>query len=218
MRHRIDVALCCCVVIVAGCHQTPTEPDRREPTLVVYCQPAGRDVSCTAVLFGVTSATSSRDVTLTAVWMASDATLGSYSAPGQFTATGRGEVGLWARYEEYESWPQARFLVDPVEPARWLYSLDGFVVDDETNQGLAGAEVRILTGYAAGRTGTAGANGFYEVERVLTDETFSAVASHAGYEPVTVQYRVSPPDGSSSDPSSLNFRLHRSTGAPISSK
>jgi len=208
MRCRLPTALCCAALLV-GCHETPTEPDSGVPTLAVYCQPTGHEVSCTAVLFNARSGPSSRDVTLTAVWLATDTSLGSYSAPGLFTAAGHGEVGLWARYGQYEALTQAWFLVDPGTDARWLYWLSGLVRDDETNEGISGAEVKLLDGYAAGRTAFTNSVGHYQLERVLTDESFSAVASKPGYETSVKTYSVSPPVGLNGNPPFLDFRLRR---------
>jgi hypothetical protein len=84
------------------------------------------------------------------------------------------------------------FLVDPAQPPRSFSSLSGKVFDAGTGKELPGARVEILDGYAQGSTSVANEYGFYQIEKVLTEETFSVRASFPGYAPSTVRYRVDP--------------------------
>ncbi len=195
------------VVAAVACGDGPTAPTRRNPSLSVTCMPSGSDVVCTATLFDVPAAGSVRDVTRTAVWMATDPSVGSFSAPGVFTPSRRGEVGLWARYDEVVAELQSWFLVDPGAPARRLYWLAGVVTDAATGAPIDGAEVRMLDGYAAGAVATTNGNGHYQIDNVLTGETFTVRASKDGFLPSTQSYRVDSPVGPSGNPPFLDFAL-----------
>lgn len=110
-----------------------------------------------------------------------------------------------------------RFLVDPLQPARSLSFLAGIVRDDETNKELPGATVEVLDGYARGSTSVANPYGHYQIDKVLTEETFSVRAEMPGYAPSTLTYRVDPSayqlepgDTAPRNPPFLDFRLRRS--------
>ena len=198
------VALC---GVMSACNDGPISPDRGFSHLLMSCTPAGANVSCTATLYEVPAFGDVRDVTAEATWFVSDPSLGGFSRPGLFTPVGNGEVGLWARYEKWQPPDQFWFLVGPSTAARWLYFLSGSVDDAETHEHLVGAEVRILDGYAAGAVVTTNQSGYYTIDRVLTGEDFTVVASKDGYSPQTQSYRVDPPNGPNGNPPFLNFQL-----------
>jgi hypothetical protein len=148
---------------------------------------------------------------LLAVWIASDTSVGRFVAPGVFAPNRRGEVGLTARYRDFEEDSFHWFLVDPSTEATWLYELWGHVTDRETGVRLPGAEVRVLDGHARDAHAITNSNGYYVIEKILVGETFSARASKDGYESLTQTYRVdlgSPWDARANSPY-LEFRLHR---------
>jgi hypothetical protein len=132
------------------------------------------------------------DVTKTATYLVSDPSVGDFLEPGIFTPRRRGEVELSARYEALTPRFTPEFLVDPSQPPRSFSSLAGKVFDAGTGKELPGAMVEILDGYAQGSTSVANEYGFYQIEKVLTEETFSVRASLPGYAPSTVRYRVDP--------------------------
>ena len=207
MRAPVPILAALALVAAASCSDGPTAPTRRNPSLSVTCVPAGTEVSCTATLYDVPAAGSVRDVTQTAVWMATDPSVGSFSAPGVFTPSRRGEVGLWARHDDVVAELQSWFLVDPGAPARRLYWLAGVVTEAATGTPIDGALVRMLDGYAAGAVATTNSNGHYQIDNVLTGETFSVRASKDGFLPSTQSYRVDSPVGPSGNPPFLDFTL-----------
>jgi len=70
--------------------------------------------------------------------------------------------------------------------------------------------VRILDGYAAGKSAITNENGAYRIEPLLPGETFTATASKEGYQSVTTTYRVDSPIGPAGlNPPFLDFKLSR---------
>jgi hypothetical protein len=196
---------------LAGCNKgSPSEPEHKYPALLMTCSPEGVRVSCIARLYDVPDFGSVRDVTSQATWLVSDPALGSFLQPGIFTPRQRGEVGLSARYEMWTSNVTSRFLVDPSQPAQWLYYLYGYVRDDASNAYIPGATVEMLDGYARGARSVTDELGNYKIDDILTGETFHVKASKPGYLSLTLTYRVDPPVGPAGGNSPfLEFRLHR---------
>ncbi len=210
-RFLRPVSLCLLTLcgMMSACDDLPTSPDTGFSHLQTICSPAGVNVSCTATLHRASTFGGVEDVTARATWFASDPSLGRFTEPGLFTPVSRGEVGLWAQYERWESLEQPWFLVGPGTAARWLYFVAGTVHDASTNETLTGAEVRILDGYAAGAYASTNQNGYYHIDRVLTGEVFTIVASKSGYSAHTQSYRVDPPVGPYGNSPFLDFRLER---------
>jgi Carboxypeptidase regulatory-like domain len=209
--HRV-VAVVVLMAVLAGCRDSPTEPEHPPPLpeLHFYCLPLGVRVTCTAYLSNVPDR-GQVDVTRTATWLVSDPTVGGFLEPGIFTPQRRGEVEISARYEALTARVTSWFLVDPLQPAQRLYFVAGLVRDDATNARLSGATVEILDGYARGSRSVTNEAGYYRIDRILTGETFSARASNTGYEPTTLSYRVDSPVGPGGGNSPfLDFRLRRS--------
>ena len=179
-------AIIASVLLISACN-SPTEPTHGMPLLSVGCGPSGATVVCRADAYNIGNVVSGT-VTAGATWLSSGAS-GSFPQPGVFVPTSSGEVTIWARYEWAESAP-SMFLVDPNAPARRLSFVGGNVTDAATNQVLAGATVRVLDGYAAGKTSTTNSLGYYSIKPILTGETFTIEASKEGYVPVTLTYRV----------------------------
>lgn len=196
-------------VVAGGCGKSATEPES-VPFFYEVCQPAGIQVSCSAILTDLRGG-EARDVTSQAAWLVSDPGVGDFERPGSFTPRRRGEAGLSARYQRWETQEPDWFLVDPSLPAQRLYFLSGFVIDDSDGAHLPGATVEILDGYARGVRAVANEFGHYRIDQVLTGETFSVRASYPGYSPSTVSYRVDSPVGQPAGGNSpfLDFRLHR---------
>jgi len=209
---RCVVAAVVLIPLLAGCRDSPTEPEQPPPApeLHFYCLPLGVRITCTAYVSDVPGR-GQVDVTQTATWLVSDPSLGGFLEPGIFSPQRRGEVEISARYEALTARLTSWFLVDPLQPAQRLYFVSGLVRDDATNATLSGATVEILAGYARGSRSVTTEVGYYRIDKILTGETFSARASKTGYEPTTLSYRVDSPVGPGGGNSPfLDFRLRRS--------
>jgi hypothetical protein len=177
---------------LAGCEESPTDVHAPPaPELIFFCLPLDVRLTCTVIATNVPGR-GQVDVTQTAEYLVSDPAVGAFLDPGIFTPSRRGEVELSARQGALTPRFAPRFLVDPLQPPRPVESLAGKVRDAETGRDLPGALVEILDGYAQGSTSVTNEFGFYEIEKVLTEETFSVRASLPGYAPSTVSYRVDP--------------------------
>ena len=213
---RCIVAVVVLMAVLAGCEKSPTEPEHPSPSpeLLFYCLPLGVRLTCFAYVSNVPGR-GQADVTATATWLVSDPTVGGFLEPGIFTPRRRGEVEISARYEALTPRLTVRFLVDPLQPPRAFSFLSGKVWEDDSNRELPGAMVEILDGYAQGSTSVANEYGYYQIKKVLTEETFSVRASMPGYAPSTVSYRVDPsayradPSDPPKNPPFLDFRLRR---------
>ena len=176
------VRLLAVILVAAGC-KSPTEPTKlfyRE--LALDCRPAGSDVQCTASIYD------EGDVTTKSAWSSQGAP-GTFIAPGHFVPSGRGEVAISARYQTFEPPLKTIFLVDPAAQARPLSLLDVAVDDAVTRAPITGVEVRILDGYATGRTAVT-KDGFCRLERVQTGETFTVRVARSGYKTVEISHRI----------------------------
>jgi len=204
---RLAVSAVFLLAALAGCKDSPTEIDHRSPpALHAACVPLGASVSCTATFF---DGDRLRDVTSQATWLVSNPALGSFTT-GIFTPRQRGEVVLSVRYQEFADPLESRFLVDPAQPARRVYFLSGVVKDESSGAVLAGATVEILDGYARGARSVTNEFGAYQINGILTEETFQVRASLPGYTPSTISYRVDPPIGpAGGNPPFLDFRLRK---------
>jgi len=206
------------MAILAGCDkESPTDPIHPDPLpeLLFFCLPLDVRLTCTAIATNVPGR-GQVDVTKTAMYVVSDPSVGDFLEPGIFTPKRRGEVELSARFEALTPRFTPEFLVDPSQPPRSFSSLSGKVFDAATGKELPGARVEILGGYAQGSTAVANEYGFYLIEKVLTEETFSIRASLPGYAPSTVNYRVDPStyradpsDTTPRNPSYLELKLRR---------
>ncbi|MFL6197268.1 MAG: carboxypeptidase regulatory-like domain-containing protein [Thermoanaerobaculia bacterium] len=196
---------------LAGCNDSPTEPDRRlAPRLSLFCLTPDVRVTCGATLYNVPTSGAARDVTYEATWLVSSSAA-TLSSPGIITPTGHGEVEVRAVFQQWETEPFT-FLVDPAQTSRWIYFLSGTVRDEETGKELHGAMVEILSGYSKGTETATNENGYYLFPKILTGEAFTARAWRAGYAISTATYRVDPPQGlGTGNPPFLEFRL-RKTG------
>ena len=193
VRSRVIVVVIL-MAVLAGCDkESPTDPIHPDPLpeLLFFCLPLDVRLTCTAIATNVPGR-GQVDVTKTATYSVSDPSVGDFLEPGIFTPRRRGEVELSARFEALTPRFTPEFLVDPSQPPRFFSSLSGKVFDAVTGKELPGASVEILDGYAQGSTAVANEYGFYLVEKVLTEETFSVRASLPGYAPSTVRYRVDP--------------------------
>jgi len=198
--------------LVAGCDETPTSVDHRDPRLEVSCHSSGVQVACNATLRDVPDGGSVVDVTSRAMWLASDPAAGDFLAPGIFTPRRRGEVELSARYQQWESYDDLnpRFLVDPLQPAQLLYWVSGIIRDDVSSEVLPGATVEVLSGYGRGAQAITNEHGYYQIDRLLTGETISLRASRTGYTSATTSHRVDSPVGPIGiTPPFVDFLLHR---------
>jgi hypothetical protein len=194
---------------LAGCKDSPTEISRSSPpALRLLCVPQGPRVACTATFsnnFGVLS-----DVTSEAAWLASDPALGSFLQPGIFTPRQRGEVVISAVYKGFTDRLESRFLVDPGQPARRIYFVSGIVKDESSGAVLPGVTVEMLDGYASGARSVTNEFGAYQINGVLTEETFRLRASLPGYMSSTLSYRVDSPIGpAGGNPPFLDFQLRK---------
>jgi carboxypeptidase family protein len=218
VRSRV-LAVVVLMAVLAGCDkESPTETARPEPLpdLLFFCLPLDVRLTCTAIANNVPGR-GQVDVTKTATYLVSDPSVGGFLEPGIFTPRRRGEVKLSARYEALTPRFTPEFLVDPSQPPRSFSSLAGKVRDADTNMELPGATVEILDGYAQGSMSVANEIGFYLIDKVLTEETFSVRASLPGYAPSTVSYRVDPStyrtdpsDTTPRNPPYLEIQLRRS--------
>jgi hypothetical protein len=208
---RLRVPLLGCLVLLAGCnHDTPTEPSAYAypQHMGIECLLVGSAVECTAWINP--SIPPTVPATIVTTWFSSDPSLGAFAggdgtvtAPARFVPSRRGEVALWAHTEvkvqgRNYSFDLSRwgFLLDPGGAAQYLNSLFGGVVDGSTNVPMAGAEVRILDGCAQGKYAITDASGYFKIDNVLTNQTFTASASAPGYQTQTQLCKVPPPTGS----------------------
>ena len=202
------VTLLALLSIVVACHrESPTEPSHVNPRLTTTCVPSGGQVSCSATLWDVPTYGATNNVTADAIWIASDPSIGTFTAPGVFVPSRVGEVSIWAHYQRWDS-PQSSFLVDPAHEAQRLYWLSGLVLDASTQAPIQGAEVRILDGYSQGARAVSNAFGSYQIDGILTGQPFSVAASASGYASQTRSYRVDSPVGGQNGPF-LDFHLQR---------
>ena len=203
---RLAVSGIFLMAALAGCKDSPTDIHSNPPSLRAACVPLGARVSCTATFF---DGDRLREVTSQATWLVSNPALGSFTT-GIFTPRQRGEVVLSVRYLEFADPLESRFLVDPAQPARRVYFLSGIVKDESSGAVLAGTTVEILEGYAGGARSITNEFGAYQIQGILTEETFRVRASISGYAPSTVSYRVDPPIGpAGGNPPFLDFRLRK---------
>ncbi len=205
---RLAVSAIFLPAALAGCKHSPTEIEHGSPSsLHAACVPLGARVACTATFF---DGNRTRDVTSQATWLVSDPALGSFLEPGVFTPRQRGEAGLSVRYQGQADPLESRFLVDPAQTARRVYFLSGLVKDESSGAVLAGTTVEILDGYARGARSVANEFGHYQINGILTEETFRVRASLPGYTPSTLSYRVDSPIGpAGGNPPFLDFRLRK---------
>ncbi len=207
------------MAVLAGCDkESPTDPIHPDPLpeLLFFCLPLDVRLTCTAIATNVPGR-GQVDVTKKATYLVSDPSVGDFLEPGIFTPRRRGEVKLSARYEALVPRFTPEFLVDPSQPPRSFSTLAGKVFDAGTGRELPGARVEILDGYSQGATAVANEYGFYLIDKVLTEETFSVRASLSGYAPSIVSYRVDPStyrtdpsDTTPRNPPYLEFKLLRS--------
>jgi hypothetical protein len=203
---RLAVSAVFLMAGLAGCKDSPTDVHSNPPALHAAWVPLGAQVSCTATFF---NGNRLRDVTSQATWLVSNPALGSFTT-GVFTPRQRGEVVLSVRYLEFVDPLESRFLVDPAQPARRVYFLSGVVKDESSGAALAGATIEILDGYARGARSVTNEFGAYQINGILTEETFRIRASLPGYATSTISYRVDPPIGpAGGNPPFLDFRLRK---------
>ena len=201
-----------CLLLV-GCGATPAgpSPDRyRRPRLILYCQPSSEQVTCSAMLFDVPSFRDSAVVTATAEWTVVPSDVGAFIEPGVLSPGRVGEAEIHARSLGIDVDHAPRFLIGPGQPARWMQFFAPTIRERESNSPIDGAVVQMLDGYRSGATCTTTSGGICTIDRVLTGETFSARISKAGFQTVTVSYRVDPPVGAAGNPPFLTVVLPRS--------
>lgn len=199
--------------VLGACNgDSPTDVHSSPASLGTLCLTAGTQVSCTASFFSGGTLGRQADVTADATWMASDPAAGVFVRPGVFSPSKHGEVAISASYRGVQTHVPSRFLVDPLQTPRRLETLSGSIVDDLSNEPIAGATVEILSGYSQGVRVTTNQYGFYLVDTMLAGETFTARAESPGYAPITTSYRVDSSvllPGDPSNPPYLPFRLHK---------
>ena len=167
--------------------------------VIVRCTPIDTSLSCRV------NHAALGDVTAESEWQVSDSTIATIASDGVLTPLRRGEIDVtgvhvssYGRLSAKES-----YLVDPRERPRKLSFLGGNVLsNDPGGERVAGALVEILDGYSRGKSATSNNSGWYSIEPVLTDETFTVRASKEGYEPQTQTYRLE-------SSAFLDFRLTR---------
>jgi hypothetical protein len=195
------------LLLLINCNGSPTEPIRGPSSITARCVPEGANVRCVASAYNVEVAF--QDITATGQWLSTGAA-GAFAEPGLFVPAAHGEVTIWVTFRGYVTEGKSTFLVGPNEPAQRLYWVSGLVVDAASGARISGATVRILDGYAAGRSAISADNGYYRIEPILTGETFTATASKEGYQPASKTYRVDSPIGPAGlNPPFLDFELRR---------
>jgi hypothetical protein len=146
-------------------------------------------------------------------WISSDTSVASVSADGYVTVVARGEVDITvtaaSSYLAPKTWSA---VVDPQQPPQQLYWLSGIVREnDGSDTRIPGVSVEILDSYNVGRASIpSNSFGYYRIDRVLINVTFTVRASKPGYIPSTTTYRLGGPN-SVGGPPFLDFRLSRST-------
>ena len=178
------------LILFTACKGSPTEPHGMAQ-VIVNCDPNGPNVTCRATGYNVGDVPSG-DFTNQATWL-SDGAPGSFPQPGVFVPSARGEVRIWARVEGIEEQYPKWFLVDPSAAAQALYWISGTVKDAETNQPISGATVRVLDGYAAGKSAVTSSLGAYTIRPALPGETVTVEASREGYATTRLTYLVQAP-------------------------
>lgn len=184
------------LLLLAGCHSTPTEPTAAVPDgrsyvpLNVSCLMAP-ELACVVTRFG------QGDLTSQAEWYATDVMYGTTAADGvTFPRPGvpvpsrpvklyiAARVGTETRASSlsYEMAPGAR----PIE----LAALFGFAYEGDTGfNGLEGVRVEALGGDGVtGASAVTGSNGFYLLSHVRVGVPFTLRASKTGYRSVDVAH------------------------------
>ena len=188
-------------IAAAGCGNgsTPVTPSpslsgfpSTTSTLLMRCEPAGQEVSCTALLLKASAGGGSiDDVTGSAQWSATPSDAVQMVSAGRFRPARGAEVAIDARSSDgLRTLVPERFVVAPGAPARKLGIL--MVIVRDSVGPLAGATVSVVDGYRAGTTCTTALLGSCTVDPVVTSETFSVRAVKTGYQTGTATFRGSP--------------------------
>lgn len=120
---------------------------------------------------------STKDVTTSATWQSSDATLATVSATGLATVVGTGEVEFRATYQKLTG--SLRVSVTKPGPAKFFVS--GTVHEVFPNvRPVAGTRVEITAGADTGMTATSDDTGFFQFGRV-TGGVIALIATKDGY-------------------------------------
>ncbi len=162
------------------------------------------------------------DVTAQAEWSTSDPAIGQVMSPGYIRAVSRGIVRVTAVYASLtvRGWPYS-YLLDPAAPTITLSTLTGNVLEDVPGYPkplIGDVQIEIIEGtHNIGRTATTIANGAFSMPDFWMNEPFTARASKAGYESLTIACAGVPSYGGfgcsgpnlSPNAQSLNFFLKR---------
>ena len=181
------VAAAACLLVwipAAGCNNEPAGPTHNifsEQFYAARCQPAGPAVTCQAMHLN-----QNRDLTASATWTAQPAGLGTFTAPGVFVPTARGEVTIRFEYQGRVSSNPPIFLVDPAETARELRTWSFWTREVDGTTPIGGVTISVINGYRAGSSCTT-LNSVCTIERMLTGEDFDASASKPGYVTTAVE-------------------------------
>ena len=211
-----------CAVVVAACGalamecSSPTTPcidssgrgDTAPLSIVLSCAPQGPNAQCSAAP-SYTAYTYCPAPLSPVSWASSNIAIATVSSTGFVGVVTRGEVDITATSGNLG--PQVwSALVDPQQSPQVLYFLSGLIREnDGSDTRISGATVEILDGYNSGRA-SAPSNQFgaYQINRVLTNVTFTVRASRPGYSPSIATYLVGGPN-STTGPPFLDFRLSR---------
>ena len=221
MFGRTGAAIAALLLVLSGAScSSPTSPCIDEygrgtntPLAInLTCRPAGSNARCAATPFYGLYVYCPEPLP-PLVWTSSDTSVATVSADGFVTVLARGEVDVTVAATSGFPGPQTwSALVDPTQPPQVLYFLSGLIREnDGSDTRISGATVEILDGYNVGRR-SAPSNqfGHYEINRVLTNVTFTVRASKPGYLPSTTTSLVGGPT-STAGPPFLDFRLSRAT-------
>ena len=187
-------------LIATACDESsaPTGPTGKHPIyFAVHCQiPTTPTVQCEAYLFNRLRDGSTENVTSAAQWIASPPGLASFTTPGILTPNGRGEVSVIVNYERFTNSTPSIFLVDPNETARWIFERLFSAVETDGATVIGGVNITITSGYRSGASCvTNPVSGSCVIDRLLTYEEFTGVASKTGYQTTTFTRTASPPVG-----------------------
>lgn len=218
MALELKPALAVLLVVSGSSCSSPTSPcidqyGRGTNTpfgINLTCTPVGSNAQCAArPVYGLYAYCP--ELLPSLVWTSSNSSVATVSPDGFVTVLARGEVDITVTATSSSLGPQTwSALVEPGQPPQVLYFLAGLIREnDGSDIRIPGAIVEILDGYNAGQASPPSNQfGFYKIDRLLTNATFTVRASKPGYVPSTTSYLVGGPT-STAGPPSLDFRLSR---------
>jgi hypothetical protein len=183
-------------LLLNACGGSPTTPDPRIPPATGspdslrliqwnFDYPAQTTTVEAEAMWGMSLYTTSRDVTVGAVWTSSNPAVAAVVGPGRLAAVSPGDARVTALFREVKATALVR--VYGGEPPLWVLEggeVSAFVFDasrPSPGNGLVGATVELTAGHNAGRTAVTGAGGIYTFFPPFVCGPVTARATKEGY-------------------------------------